>query len=352
MIAFILAAIGYVDLPVAIKHHPLYPAIVQYDREIAALRATQRVPGLGSIPQTVRLDAQTMQAAAGNAARAAQSSGVVNGAAYRSREQNLLAGLRSNTIPQRDAAAYRTQANRSSRSTLGAYRAAMAQRTQRALAAREQQFREKESTLAFDLEKRDAGERLLLAVKLRDLHLEAAKRAQLQARLDALDARVDDAVTALRRNDDAQLGTYAAELRARESDDDARMASDVERSTSATVADRTGAPETLPPQAAALRGYDPAADASAIAANLERAGRELGERFAQLQSVASTSDQDTNARIGAIEATRRTVYDAIVRQIRNGAQRVARERHLTTVAYGSRAPKGAVDVTSAIPLPL
>ncbi|MBV8154107.1 MAG: hypothetical protein JOY98_06780 [Candidatus Eremiobacteraeota bacterium] len=352
MIALLVAAAGFVNVPAAVKAHPLYPAIVQYDREIAALRATERVPGLTSIPQRIGSDARAMQAAAANAARQARASSAANGAAYRAREQNLLAGMNDGAIPQRDAAVFREQAGRSASATLTAYRAATAERTQRALAAREQQFRERESTLAFDLEKRDAGERLLLQVKLRDLRLDGTKRRQLQSRLAALDARVDGAVAALRRADDAQLATYAGALSARENADDARMAGDVARATTAHVADRPRVAEMPFPETAALRGYDPAAAASSIAANLERAGRELGERFARLQSVARTSDADTNARIAAIETARRTLYDAMIRQIREGAQRLARERGLASVAFGARRPPGAVDLTGAIPLPI
>jgi hypothetical protein len=350
--ALILAATGFVNMPKAIAQHPLYPAIVQYDREIAALRATQRVPGLTSIGATVRSDAATMQANAADAARYARSTGSANGAAYRAREQNLLAGMQSQSIPEHDAAAYRAQANRSATAMLAAYRSAMAQRMHRALAARRQQLREKESTLAFDLEKQNAGKRLLLVVKLRNMHLDAEERGRSQAQLAALDAKVDGAVAAAQRADDAQLAAYSAQLAARENSDDARMAATVARSNSSTVADRSRLSETMPRAAADLHGFDPSADASSVAANLERAGRDLGRRFAQLASVATTSDKDTAARIAALELTRRTVYDAIVRQIRDGAQRAARERHIAGVAFGTQAPKGAVDLTSAIPLPI
>jgi hypothetical protein len=214
----------------------------------------------------------------------------------------------------------------------------MAQRTLRALDARAQQFREKESTLAFDLEKSHAGQRLVLQLQLRDLHLDKAKRAALQAKLYALDASVDAAVQARRRSDDARLADYAAQLHAQQNADEARMARSVAHATSANVAQRMHITESLPPEAAALRGYDPAAGASSVGAAIADAGSDLHGRFAQLQSVDRSSRTDTDARIAALERQRAQLYAAIVSDIRcrhEGSRRNAVKARSCTSASAS-----------------
>lgn len=351
MIALILllaAGVGYVDVAKLVTQHPLYPVLSQYDREIAAMRSTERVAGLRTIAGSVGKDAAAMQASTAAANRRAQNMSGPNGAAYRSREQAYLAGMQSQRIPANDAASFRRGASQSGRATLAAYRAAMAQRSRRALAARAQQFREDESTLAFDLEKSHAGQRLVLATKLRNLHLDRAHRDALQAKLAALDASVAAKVAARRRSDVAQLAAYAAQLRAQEGADDARMAAAVARSTKANVARRDHIVESLPPGAAALRGYDPATGASNVGKAIADAGNDLHGRFAQLQSVARSSRADTDARIASLQRARQRLYDAIVTQIRNDASHIARERDMTVVIY-QRAPlSGGVDLTQAV----
>lgn len=349
IIAFVLAAVtGYVDVPKLVARHPLYPVLAQYDREIAAMRSTERVDGLRTIATSVAKDAAGMQASAANANRRAQAMSGPNGAAYRSREQAYLGGMQSQRIPNDDAAAFRTGASQSGQATLTAYRAAMEQRTQRALAERAQQLIEKESTLTFDLEKSHAGHRLVLMTKLRNLHLDKAHRSALQAQLDALDASVASAVAARRRSDDAELAAYGTQLRSRESADDARMAATVTRSTQANVAQRTNIRESLPPEAAALRGYDPATGASNVGKAIARAGNDLNGRFAQLQSVERTSRAGTDARIAALQQARQHLYDAIVTQIRNDASRIARQRNMLVVIYQRAPSSGGVDLTKDV----
>jgi hypothetical protein len=349
MIALVLAAgIGYVDVQKLVTQHPLYPVLAQYGREIAAMRSTQHVPGLDRIARCVGNDAANVQASTANAGRRAQAMGGPNGVAYRAREQAYVSGMQSRRIPADDAASFRNGAAKSAQATLAAYRAAMAQRTQRALQARAQQLREKETTLAFDLEKSHAGRRLVLTTKLRNLHLDKAARASLQAKLDALDAGVAKAVEIRRRADDAQLAAYGAQLRSRENADDARMAAAVARSTKANVGQRTSIRESLPPEAAALRGYDPATGASNVGKAMIRAGNDLHGRFAQLQSVDRSSHADTDARIAGLQEARRKLYDAIVTQIRNDASRIARERNMTVVIYRREPASGGVDLTADV----
>lgn len=349
MFALVFAAVtGYVDVQKLVAQHPLYPVLAQYDREIEAMRSTERVAGLRTIASSVAKDSGAMQASTANANRRAQAMSGPNGAAYRSAEQDYLSGMASQRIPETDAASFRSGAAQSGQATLAAYRAAMALRTQRALAERTQQLREKESTLAFDLEKSHAGQRLVLATKLRNLHLDKAQRAALQTRIDKLDASVVSAVAARQRSDDAALGVYAAQLRGQEGADDARMAATVAHSTKANVAQRANVRESLPPEAAALRGYDPTAGASNVGTSIAKAGNDLAGRFAQLQSVERSSRANTDARITTLQQARERLYEAIVTQIRNDASRIARERELRVVIYQRAPSSGGVDLTSDV----
>lgn len=349
MIALVLAVVtGYVDVQKLVTQHPLYPVLSQYDREIAAMRSTQHVDGLRTIASSVSRDAAGMQAATANAERHARAMSGPNGAAYRSREQTYLSGMQSNRIPANDASAFHSGASKSGQTTLAAYRSAMSQRTQHALQARAQQLREKETTLAFDLEKSHAGQRLVLVTKLRNLHLDASHRKALQTELDALDAGVASAVRTRARSDAAELAAYAAQLRAQESADDARMAATVAHATNAGAAERKNIVESLPPEATALHGYDPATGASNVGDAIEKAGSDLHGRFAQLQSVERTSRADTGARIADLQRARQQLYEAIVTEIRDDASRIARQRNVAVVVYRRAPSSGGVDLSSEI----
>jgi hypothetical protein len=346
MIACIVFALstGFVNLPQLVAAHPLAPVLAQYDREIAALRATEHVAGLSAVARSVAGDANAVRtqatAASGQVRKAA-----ANATSYDEREAAVLRRLSADGTE--NAAAYDRSARDAAAATLQRYRSAMAQRTARALAARRQQLSEAESTLAFDLEKQDAGRRLTLELKLRDLHLQPAQRSQLRAQLSALDAREAATVEAHRRNDAATLDAYAATLRAQESTDDARMASDVTRATAANVATRrtmlAGTPDVR-----ALRGYRLSADAADIEAGCSGAGSDLTQRFATLERIDRSSHASTEARIEQIEANRNALYREILAQITADAREAARSRHLRSVLFGAAQPRDAVDLTTAV----
>jgi len=307
MIAAIIfaAQAAFTDLPALMAKDPLYPIVALYDRELAALRDTQRVAGLTRIAGSVEDNAAVLRAQTDNARNNVATIVRSRANQYQSREASILRG---------DLADYRSESTRAAASTMQAFRVAMAQRTDRALAAREQQFRENESTLAFNLEKRDAGRRLLLAVKLLDLHLDKAKRVQLQKELDALDARVTQAVDRMRAADDGVLASYRSELEAREATDDAQMAVRVRDRSAANLAAR----EHLRSQPAAVpAGYNFTTDAAAVEDGFSTAANDLTARFAELARADRSSGADTAARIAALEAQRDSLYRAIVARALN-----------------------------------
>ncbi|HVA34492.1 MAG TPA: hypothetical protein VNG31_10105, partial [Candidatus Baltobacteraceae bacterium] len=266
-------------------------------------------------------------------------------ARYGREERSTLQALGNARSTQRELASYRAQSQRTAAATLQAYRQAMAQRTQRALVARERRLREKESTLAFDLGKRDGARRMLLQLKLRELHLDKARRATLESQLAAMDRGEAAAIAALQQTDAAQLGAYRASLLARESAADARMAARIARDSAANFATRKRLTPRVAVQATLLRGYSASSDAGTVSDTIARTGTDLRQRFAQLQSVNRSSADDTATRIAAIQADRRALYRSIVATIAADARRLARQRHLTAVRLGNTRPPGSIDIT-------
>ena len=194
--------------------HPLHGVLTQYDREIAALRNTQKVAGLHdpglSADTCSGIARRPMPRRRGHAPL--QSEGAILSADLERERQGIADLLRSQQVADRKKAASTTRLVTETNANLRAYGEALAERTQRAYAARQQQLREKESSLAYELERRDAGKRLLLRLKLDDLHANAGQRAQLQASLAALQSSEARAIDALRRYDASELAAYRAQL--------------------------------------------------------------------------------------------------------------------------------------------
>jgi hypothetical protein len=311
LLSAVLSKAAFADLPQLVANDPLYPVLSQYDREIGALRETEKVAGLTSVAGDVTRDAARLRfdatAASGRVARYAAA----HADDFARREASVLAALSSPAASRGDTAAYRDLVARAASATLANYRAAMAARTQRALDARAQQLRETESTLAFNLEKRDAGTMLLLKLKLRELHLDKAGRASLQAQLDAINARQAAAVDRLRSEDASILAAYRAQLAGREAEDDAQMAGRIRVEGTPNPADIAPASPLLAP----LRGgYSFSSDAANIANGFRQAGSDLSARFDELARDDRASVTATNARIAALQATRASLYRWILRR--------------------------------------
>jgi hypothetical protein len=340
----LIAGTAFVNLPKLVAAHPLYPVLRQYDREAAALRSTQTVTGLTAIPAAVRRDAAALRATEAHAATSARRI-AANGPRDRRMENAARSALR-NASGGGDLAAYRRQAERAAAATLSAYQSAMAARTQRAIAAFAQQLRERENAQAYDLAKRDANRRMLLELKLHDLRPYPEQRAALLRQLAALERSESNASGALRAADDGRLARYAAQMRADESAAVADMAVRIRHSTAAAVAARARMAPVAPPSqllsGAALGG---AAD---VAGRFSSAGADINGRFAQLGEAAHASSAAAHARIAAIEAQRRALYDAIVAQIRSAARALARARHYRSVDVGTTRPAGDADLTAAL----
>jgi hypothetical protein len=353
------APIGYVDLPRLILSHPLHAVLLQYDREIAALRSTQEIPGLSDAAAAAGLGAAALQRDAATAQSHARQIASGGAAGDSARERAALATVLSSPRADTEMSGYTNALMRETNANLTAFERAITERTERAFTARQQQLREKELTLAFDLARADAGKRLSLTLKLEDLHLTPTTRAKLRAALAALDERELKAVTALRRDDAEALAEFRRQLQREGESADAEMAGQLRAKAGANFALRQRVPlgqsglatvlPNLPSRVAAFSAsYNAGASVAAIAGGLSTASSDLSQRFARLGESARRSDRETIVQIQALQAARDAVYRSIVAQIFREARLLVRERHLGGLEASSPRPQASVDLTPAV----
>ena len=350
---------AFVNLPQLIAVHPLYALLQQYDREIAALRDTQDVPGLSNAAAQARAGAAALQRDASGAELQAARIASQSLQSDRQRERTaIVAATATQRGGDRNMSLYAGELVRATNANLTAYDRGIVQSDERAYVARAQQLREKELTLAFDLAKTDAGKRLLLALKLRTLHLTATARSRLQAQLSALDARESASVAALRAQDAGVLAAYRQRLQAEGVSEQAQMSGRLQAKAGANVALRqriaaaqasSRATANLQSEAAAFgASYHPQSDAAFIRDGLSTTNGTISARFAQLSDVDRRAQQATAAQIAQLESNRRVLYRVMVAQIVRTAQLLAAQRHLGRLETSGSPPAGSVDLTGAV----
>lgn len=355
-----LALVGYVITSQLIASHPLHGMLTAYDREIAALRSTQSVAGLRDPAASTNNAAAAMRSDAATAGANVTAIGSRDAAANRARERTAArAVLRSRDAPERSVATYASQLAAETNANLRAYGGALSERTSRAYAARAQQLREKESTLAFDLERQNGGKRLMLRLRLGELHLARARRAQLQAQLNALDASERRAIDALRRVDAAQLAAYRSQLESAAASGAGEMDAQLRTKAGANYAilqkvfhENTGADGAFPVPArlvAFTDGYAAQRTAQGISSDLRSATADVTRRFQRLAAVDAQSRRDVAAQLQTLQSDRMALYRTILAQIQSAAQAVARERHVSAVRLVSTMPEsGLLNLTAAV----
>jgi hypothetical protein len=352
------ASVGFADLPQLVARHPLHGVLVQYDAQIAALRATQSVAGLRNPAEIANQNANALQAETSGAAARAGAIGTRHAAANRARERAAITQLVAAKAQGSGMAAYTTRLASETNANLRAYASAMTERSDRAYAARAQQFREKELTLAYDLARRNAGKRLTLQLKLNDLRLTAARRAGLQAQLAALSGEERQTVEAAQRSDAQLLAAYRSQLEGDAAAASSAMDEQLRSKAGAnyTILQRVfneagNGLETLPSASqlvAFSRSYAAASDARGIALAMRGAAGDLAQRFRQDAAVDAQSQRDVAAQLRALEADRDALDRSIVTEIRAQALAVARGRGLASVDFVSTVPKGAIDLTQVV----
>jgi len=346
------ARVGFVNIDEAVALHPWHALLVRYDREIAALRET-----LALNPSSqARRAAQSVAAQTRTASRVATAANAAS--RDRARERAALASVLASRRPGDEMSAYGAQLVRETQATLASFQQAIAAREQRAYEARAQQFREKESTTAFDLAQADGGQRLQLRLKLQDLHLDARRRATISARLAALDATEQRKVDAQRAADAAALRSYRDALQREGEAAIAKMAAQLRAKAAANLAIRRRAlaaeatadaalPDVRAKVASFESSYRPGIPGT-VAASLRSAGGDISARLGELGAADQGSQRETAAQIDALQAQRAALYRAIVAQIAATADRLARAQGLRAVELGTRAAPASVDLTRAV----
>lgn len=354
------ATIGFADLRKLVAAHPLHATLATYDREITALQSTRNVAGLTDPAARMQRAAASVRTVTAGAALRAQRIDSEGTAPDLVEENGALAMILTlERSGDREASSYRVQLDRQLAQSLSAYRAATAQRTNRALEARRQQLHEKELTLAYDLARRDAPQRLMLRLQLSELHLDRAERADLEAQRALLDRRESDALAAMRRTDAVALAAYSRDLHQRGASDDAKMAAQLRGKAAANLATNNMAQQaqssagadlpSLPAQLAFFRSsYRASADAGAIAAGFRAASTDLSSRFMSLADSDAQSARETSAQLATLEKQRDTLYRAMVAQIERVANQLAVQRGLSRVVFARPLPKQSVDLTAAV----
>ena len=354
------APAGFVDLSKALAAHPLQAVLAGYDRGIAALRSTRTLPGLAEPTARAQNEAAALQRDANVArSRVAQIAARDAGQGQAREREALAAVLASHNAADTEMAAYRNELARGTAANLAAYEDSTVARNERALAARRQQLLEQELTLAFNLARQHGGQRFILTLKLRELHLDSERRERLEGELSALERSEANAVAMMHRTNTAILERYREDLQRDGADANARMAAQL-RSTAAanltlrlqvlqaearTAAMLPNFPMALASFAASYRSQD---DAVAIVDGLRNASRELSQRFTQLGDAAGRSQRETEAQIATLKANRDSLYRSMIAQIERDAQRLARERGLAGVVVSGTRPNGSVDLTRSI----
>ncbi len=243
------------DMKALVRAHPLYGALAQYDRQIAALRATlhvrefsQKDAAFAHAQQAVHADLDTAASRSRQIAAMpspnsstlnpsqniqAPSEGTVRGDVQRA-YQTQAAQLRSSA--QQDMAHYRSALLAQQNTAFSNYERGVQARVRQAYNSRAQELYEKTSTLALDLAKADANKRLPLRMKLQTLHLRPDQSARIHARLAAIQEHEDAIVNAQRRKDRATLSAFLPPLQRRAAADIARTRVDLQNRTAANLA--------------------------------------------------------------------------------------------------------------------
>ncbi len=220
-------------------------------------------------------------------------------------------------------------------------RAALA-RAERATALRAAQMREREATIAYGYERAHGGQRLVLQLKLRDLHLDAATRRRDTAELAALDAREAALVAAARARDDAELAAYRAQRQAETIASVSSMAADVAAHARAT--------QTLSLETQSAAGWIPHWSTAAGTSTVARFAAARADLTKRLLAVRDSGDADrasVKQEIVALQRERDALRAQIVASAEARAAKIAAAHGLGRV-YTGAAPAHARDLTAAV----
>ncbi len=309
-----------IDIGRALVRHPFAPILAQYDADIATLRRAAEDPAFRDLHADIGTSAADVER------RLQSASGRL---------------LRAPAIQPARAPGAATRRDFDG-SVVASFKDASQARVARALDLRSAQLHEHEATIAFDFERAHAGQRLVLGLKLRDLHLDAATRRRYQTQLDEFDREESARVDAERNRDAGILSAYAVQLRARALADSAAMASDF---TSHARIMHAMPPLQIPALQNPKLGPD-AATKETIAA-FGKARSNLSSRLAELQTMDDGARDVVRTEISDLVQQRDTLRKQIIASLEARAASIVAARHLGRL-YTGGAPRSARDITDDV----
>jgi hypothetical protein len=332
-----------------IKSSPLYPVLLQYDRQIAVLESTLHVGEFEHKDQAFANARRGADSTLRQAAARARTIAAMPSPDVRPLEQNAAVSAPSEAQVRSDITrtydAQSSQLQTAARADMDRYRGSllaqqntalthyvqmMHARVQQAYDSRRQELYEKETAFAIDLQKADEGRVLPLRAQLATLTMSGQKRHALQAQLHAIQSQERSRILALHAQDRRVLAAFLPPLQSRAQADIARMREQLQTRTQANLAQREsvlqaqtsgGAPLQLGSDArggqtpvdmrSRLAGLAAAQPAQPQAFSAARA--DLARELAAVQSSDAQATRETLAEIATLRAQRARLYAQILR---------------------------------------
>ncbi len=401
------ARIGYVQMDILIKRHPLYGQLANYDKTIEALSLRSSLgSGAPTLPAAELAKADKALDTALNDARTRTKKLLDDKQKEYSKRENdaIAAALRTAGVPmgpgtnaiagsvnvvankqrshaasaaENDFNAYRSTLMSQDNAAMHAVQRAAAARADRTYRAKADDLQAKEQQLAFDLANKDSSDRLSLRTRLSNLALDDASRDDARAKLAALDRAEADQLAAARNRDQQALAALSASLKLKIRDEVALDSKRVQAESGAKLRARGkaiqqqfaggGGPvvaQQQPNGAIALpAGVSPAlrkrledlhkayllqfnADAKRTIADFRKTNDDLSKRYSKIHGVDMQAQHDAQAHIAAVQKERDDLYRQMVAQIGREVRVVAENRGVTTVLNDIVAPANGVDLTA------
>jgi hypothetical protein len=400
-----VGAVGYVRMGDLVKVHPLYPELTRLDDDMAALQL-KSVGGAAAVsPADLAREQKAMQAELDRAterakaalkekqdeygkreqaairqalAAAGGAAGAGGGAAIASDAERKLQQQAQSVSQQatKNYDLYRRSVLAQNQAALVALQRSLNEKAARTYRTQAEALQKKEADYALQLANETSAERLSLRVKLSNLVLDDAARADARKQMDALDRKQADDMAAMKNRDAASLAALQTTLRDQSKAElDARAAA-INAATTAKLAAReketrqevvaklggmaqtqtvtqTAAAPALPPDMRAKlealhKKYqdDFNKDAKATLDDFAKTRAGLAERFQKLQGVDAAAQAGSDKQLAALQHQREQLYDQMVAQIGREVKLIAAKRGIDVVFSDVVAPAGGVDLTA------
>jgi hypothetical protein len=385
---------GYVRLDEVVKRHPLYSQVSQLDDAIAAITLRSAAP---SVPLGARqIAAQTEELNRELRAAQIRTNKILaqKQRDYTQREQQAVAAaLTAAGVPGAGALAAQQMSGESALQAQQAARAAGADlqayqqnvvaqdnaatnsianqlqvQASQKFRAKAEQLQQNETDLSLKLTQQDAGARLAIKMRLSNLAMDPAARAQAQSQLASINAKETAQVTAQRNADTATLKAYRAQLDRETSGAVRTQVGAISAQTRAKLEERrnevgsqlrslapVAPPANLSPKvqsqiAQIHRQYASAfqADAGKTIAQYDAIKNDLDRQFAALHGADVGATGATAKELESLQKRRGELYQQIVGQVQRDASRIAKDRGLSIVFVNVWAAAGGYDMTSQV----